>query len=242
MSSLPKIKSPLFQLTIPSNKQVVHFRPFLVKEEKILLIAQSSDSRKDMILALKQILNNCIISTGKQKFNVDALTLFDIEYIFLKIRSKSIDNIIKLSYEDSEDGKVYSFEVNLDLIEITTNPNHTNKIQINDDVGIIMKYPSADTVEELEAVAISNPADMSTQLIISCIDKIFDTEEVYLIKDHTPEEINEFIDSIPSKAYEAIQEFFDTIPKLYHRIEYTNSKGTDRVIELSTLNDFFTLQ
>lgn len=236
---LPKIKVPLFDLTIPSTKKGAKFRPFLVKEEKILLMAQSGGSRKEVINALVQVINNCVTNIDGTALNVNELTTFDLEYIFLKLRSKSVDNIIKLQYIDHEDEKTYSFEVPLDEIVVQYHDEHNNKIKIDDDIGVIMKYPKAldiNTIDENETTD-----QISISMLRSCIDKIYDTENVYLANECTPEELNEFIDSLSVKAFTDIQKFFETMPKLYHKIEYTNSKGTERIIELSTLDDFFTL-
>jgi hypothetical protein len=236
---LPRIKIPLFDVTIPSSKKQAKFRPFLVKEEKILLMAQSGGSRKEVINALIQVINNCVTNIDGTALNVNELTTFDLEYIFLKLRAKSVDNIIKLQYVDHEDEKTYSFEVPLDDINVQYHEEHNTKIKVDDDIGIIMKYPKAldiNTVDENETTE-----QFSISMLRSCIEKIYDTDSVYLANECTPEELDEFIDSLSVKAFTDIQKFFETMPKLYHKIEYTNSLGTERTIELSTLNDFFTL-
>ena len=138
--ALPKIKIPLFDVTIPSTKKDAKFRPFLVKEEKILLMAQSGATKKEMINALKQVINNCVTLLDGKDVDIDALTTFDLEYLFLKIRAKSVDNVVTLKYVDHEDEKEYEFKVALDDIEIKYNPEHTNKIKVDDEIGIILKY------------------------------------------------------------------------------------------------------
>jgi len=241
--ALPKIKIPLFDVTIPSTKKDAKFRPFLVKEEKILLIAQSGGSKREMVNSLKQVINNCVTLLDGTDVDVDALTTFDLEYIFLKIRSKSVENVVKLKYLDHEDEKEYEFEVRLDDIAIKYTPDHSNKVKINDDIGIVLRYPTAsiiNTFDKEEDEDLSE-TEISIAMVKHCIDKIYDKEQVYLVSECAPGELDEFIDSMNVKAFEGIQKFFESMPTMYHKIEYTNSKGTARVIELTTLDDFFTL-
>lgn len=232
---LPKIDKPLFEMNVPSQNKKVTFRPFLVKEEKILLIAQQGGEEKEIIRALKQILQNCIQDTD---FNVEDLTTFDLEYMFLKLRSKSVSNVVKLQYQDNEDEKIYDFEIDLDTIEVQFDPKHTNKIQITDDIGMIMKYPSVNIVND--APQTGDPVEVMDHLIRSCVDKIYDSENVYDVKDYSKEEVNAFLDDLTIEAYDKIREFFDTLPKMYHELNYTNDNGNERKIELTGLRDFFT--
>ena len=234
--ALPKIDKPLFEMAIPSQNRMVKFRPFLVKEEKILLMAQQSGSEKEIVLAIKQILQNCV---ADDKFDVDDLATFDLEYMFVKLRARSVNNVIKLSYEDLEDQKTYDFEVDLDDIDIIKNPEHTNKIKINDEVGIIMKYPSITLIDSVPET--DDPLVVVDHLIKSCIDKIYDADNVYVAKEQPPEELREFIDNLDVQTYDKIRQFFDTLPRMHYEIKYENSLGNERVIELNKLSDFFTL-
>ena len=193
-----------------------------------------------MINSLKQVINNCVLLDNGKDVDIDTLTTFDLEYLFLKIRAKSVDNIVSLKYIDNEDKKTYSFDIALDSIEIQYDPNHTNKIKVNDEIGIILKYPTTSVIEMIDDENISQ-ADISTIMIKSCMDKIYDADDVYLVKESTEEELEEFIDSLNVKVFEEFQKFFESMPRLYYKIEYTNSMGTERVIELTTLDDFFTL-
>lgn len=237
---LPKLKIPLFDIVIPSSQKEAKYRPFLVKEEKILLMAQTGSSKTEIINALKQIINNCIVMTDGTRLDVDTLTTFDLEYIFLKIRAKSVDNIVTLKFHDHEDDKDYEFKVSLDEIEVKTDPDHNNKIKIDDEIGVILKHPTAGLAARLSTLNLPE-AETSILMIKECIDKIYDADNVYIAAEASPEELNEFVESMSVKAFEGIQKFFETMPKLYYKIEYKNSKGTDRVIELNTLEDFFTL-
>jgi hypothetical protein len=230
--ALPKIDQPLFDLIIPSNGKKVTFRPFLVKEEKILLIAQSGGDG-EMIRAIKQIINNCVI----EDINVDDLATFDLEYMFLKLRAKSVNNLIKLSYRDNEDEELYDFEVDLDKIEVEMPKDINPKIKINETVGMTMKYPSAgisDKISEFE-----NEVELLTFFITNCIDTIYDEETVYVASDYSAKELNEFLDSLDVSTFDKIREFFEKIPKMRHVINYTNKLGNERTIELSSIRDFF---
>jgi hypothetical protein len=230
--ALPKIDQPLFDLIIPSNGKKVTFRPFLVKEEKILLIAQSGGDG-EMIRAIKQIINNCVI----EDINVDDLATFDLEYMFLKLRAKSVNNLIKLSYRDNEDEELYDFEVDLDTIEVEMPKDINPKIKINETIGMTMKYPSAgisDKISEFE-----NEVELLTFFITNCIDTIYDEETVYVASDYSAKELNEFLDSLDVSTFDKIREFFEKIPKMRHVINYTNKLGNERTIELSSIRDFF---
>jgi hypothetical protein len=232
---LPKIDTPIFEMTIPSQDKVVKFRPFLVKEEKILLIAQQSDSDRDIILAIKQILNNCILDAD---FDVDSLATFDLEYMFLKLRARSVNNVIEVSYRDLEDDKVYTFEIDLDEVEIQKTETQSNKIKINDEIGMIMKYPSVQTINNIPENA--SGTDVVEYLVRSCIDKIYDEDNVYIVAEEPEEEVQAFIDNLDVETYDKIRQFFSDLPKMYHKIEYKNSLDNDRSIELTSLRDFFT--
>lgn len=232
---LPKTNKPLFELPYPSKNKTVKARPFLVKEEKILLMASESGNEKDITLALKQVLNNCI---QEHDFNVDDLTIFDLEFMFLRLRSRSVNNIIEVSYRDLEDNKVYDFSIDLEQIELNIPENQTNKVEITEDTGIIMKYPSVNIMND--APDDLGPTEIVEYLIRNCIDQIYDANEVYFATDYSNEELNEFIDELEPQVFQKIRDFFDKIPYLYHKIEYTNALGNQRTIELTTLNDFFT--
>ena len=233
--ALPKIDKPLFELRIPSMNKIVKSRPFVVKEEKILLTAQQSGHEKDIILAIKQVLQNCI---QEPKFDVDTLATFDLEYMFLKLRARSVNNIIEVSYRDIEDEKVYDFTIDLDEVEMLQEEIVSNKIMASDTVGIIMKYPSVTILDNAPDDATA--PEMVEYLVKSCIDQIFDDENVYPISEYTDEDVVEFIEQLDVDTFNKIREFFDTLPRMYHKIEYTNSLGKQRTIELTTLSDFFT--
>lgn len=234
--SLPKIKSPIFEMTIPSQKKEVKFRPFVVKEEKILLIAQQSREDKQIVNSIKQVLNNCILD----KIDIDSLATFDLEYMFLKLRAKSVDNIVEVSYRDTEDDKVYDFTIDLDQVQIIENPDLSNKIKVNDEVGIIMKYPSVTLINDVPTGEDVTEVEVLEYLVSNCIHAVYDNDGMYIMSEQPEEEIKEFIESLDLDTYDKIRKFFGDLPKMYYQIKYTNSNGNERVIELTSLRDFFT--
>jgi hypothetical protein len=236
--SLPKIMYPQFDILIPSTGKKMKFRQFLVKEEKILLVAKSSEDDNDILTAIKQVVNNCSLDAS---FDIDKISVFDLEYLFLKIRAISVSNVIKLSFKDFEDEKIYDFDVDLNQVEIEMPKDIPNKINIFGKNGIVMRYPSASIYSDKEFLT-STVEDASIELIIRCIDKVYDAESVYDVKTVSREELLEFINNIDIRSFEKINEFLSNAPKLKHVIDYKNSLGNDRKIILTTLNDFFTLR
>jgi hypothetical protein len=235
MSNLPKIDYPVYKIKIPSLKKETQFRPFLVKEEKLLLMAKESENASDILSAIKQIINNCSIDA---KFDVSKLALFDLEYVFLKLRSISVDNIVKVSYKDNEDEKVYDFEIDLNKVEVKFPEKTDNNIKITNKSGIIMKYPSAELYDDQEFLALEK--DYMFELIVRCIESIYYEDQVYSSKDYKKEELNEFLEGLDIKTFDKIQKFLLSVPKMEYKIQYKNSLEHDREIVMSSLNDFFT--
>lgn len=234
--ALPKLSYPTFDLTLPSTRQDIRMRPFLVREEKILLIAQQTEEPREVINAIKQVINNCVMTEG---FDVDALTTFDLEYVFLKLRARSVNNIIKLTYKDNEDEKSYTLDCNLDDVQVTFDPEHSNVINVSDDIVLRMKYPEARLMQSLDPSL--SESDIFFELLASCMDVVVQGNESFLISDSPKEEVDEFISTLDVNTFQSIQEFFRTMPKLKHELKYTNSLGNERTIVLDNLNDFFTL-
>jgi len=221
--TLPRIAVPKYTLIIPSSGKEVSYRPFLVKEEKILLIAMESEEETQMISAIKDIIENCVYDD----LDVKNMPMFDIEYIFLQLRAKSKGEIIDLSFECGKCKKPITAQVDLSKIETTRTEGHDTKIPLSDDIGVIMKYPSM----EIQNVINKENTDVENifSTIISCIDSIWDKESVYASKDHTQQEINDFLESLPDDSFTKIQKFFDTVPVLKHEFELKctskNGKG-----------------
>lgn len=235
MSSLPKLDYPIHTIEIPSLKKKHKFRPFLVKEEKLLLMAKESGEDSDVLGAIKQIVNNCSLEPN---LNINKLSLFDLEFIFLKLRAISIDNKIKVSYKDAEDQKVYDFEINLDDIKVKFPEKNDNNIRITDKTGIVMKYPSASLYEDKDFLSLEK--DHLFELIIRCIESVYNGEEVYPAKDYKHKDLSEFLENLDIKTFQQIQEFLINVPKIEYKLNYKNSLEHDREIVLSSLNDFFT--
>lgn len=237
MSNLPKIDQPIYNIKLPSTSETFRFRPFLVKEEKLLLMAKESQNLSDILTAIKQIVGNCSVD---KKFNVDKIALFDLEFIFLKLRSFSVNNIVKVAYRDNEDEKVYNFEVDLEKVEVKFPEKLDSVIKITEKSGIIMRHPPATLYDDQDFLNLEN--EYLFELIVRCIDKIYNEEEVYESKDYKKEELSEFLENLSIKTFEEIQNFLVNTPKLEYTIKYKNENNNDREIVLSSLNDFFTWQ
>jgi hypothetical protein len=236
---LPKISHPTFDATVPSTKKKIRLRPMLVKEEKILLMAKTSKDDTDIFTAIKQVVNNCIITPN---IDVDEFTIFDLEYLFIKLRSASVSNLAKVSYVDKEDEKVYEFEVNLDKVEVEFPEDVKQAVKITDDIVISMKYPSAKLFENKEFLSIDNQEEYVDFLLFSCVDKIYQGDTVLELKSFTREQLNEFIDNLSISSFDNIKNFFNKMPFIKYELSYTNSLGNERKILLSNLNDFFMLR
>ena len=234
---LPKVRHPIFEFTVPSTKKKESFRPFLVKEEKILLMAKASADAADSLRAVKQVVNNCAID---DTFDVDKLPIFDIEYLFIQLRAVSVTNMVTVSYRDNEDGTVYNFDIDLKELKVKFPDKVDPVIKVTDQLGILMKWPSASILDDREYLKIGE--DAYYELILRCIDKIYDGDEIYNPADYSMKEIEEFLDNCGVAILEKIQDFMSQTPKLYHKLSYTNRNGKERVIELTSLTDFFTLR
>jgi hypothetical protein len=234
---LPKVKHQIYDFVIPSTGKKESFRPFLVKEEKILLTAKASDDPADSLRAVKQIVNNCSI---RESFDIDTLAIFDIEYLFLQLRAVSVSNIVQLSYRDNEDNKIYDFSVDLKEIKVQFPESVEKIVKVTDTMGIVMKWPSAALFDDDEYLKTGDQAFY--ELILRCIDKIYDGDEVYNSSEYSAKELETFLDDCGVTVFDKIQAFMLNAPKLYHKLTYTNANGNERVIELNGLTDFFTLR
>ena len=233
---LPIVQHPTFSLILPSTQQRVSFRPFLVKEEKILLIAQSGGDQGDIVRAIKQVISNCITDSS---INVEEFATFDLEYFFIKLRSKSVQNIIELQYKDNEDEKIYTIEVDLDQVEVTNDREASSKIEITPTSGINLRYPQLSIMDSVETI--TDAVDFNFAIMQACIDTIYDGDTVFKTSDFTKDEVREYLDGLDVKTYQAIQLFIEAMPRVEHTIGYTNSLGNDIKIKLKSLTDFFTL-
>ena len=232
--TLPVINTPTYELTVPSTKDTLVYRPFLVKEEKILLMAMEEDSETQLNRALKQVVNNCTF----QKIKVDKLPLFDLEYIFLRIRAKSVGEVAKLKLLCDDDGETYAdIEIDLESIEVEFQEDHNTKIDITDDIGMVMSYPTFEYLDfSLEGSDINNLFD----IVASSINQIFEGETVYERTDFNKKELKTFLESLTSEQFKKVQHFFETMPRLRHKIEVENPKTkVMNTVVLEGLNAFF---
>ena len=235
--ALPKLTTPTYELEIPSTDEKIKYRPFLVKEEKILMMALESKSSGDITQAVKDIVSECTFN----KVNIDLMPMFDVEYIFLNIRSKSVGEVSKLKILCPDDKKTYAdVELDLNKVNVQVGEDHTNKIELGNGMGRIMKYPSIDSFKD-SGIRDINASNM-LEVISTCILQIFEEEgkKVYDPKDQTKKELTDFIEQLNTKQFKDVQKFFDTMPKLKHEITVKNPKTKiESKITLSGLNDFF---
>ena len=235
--ALPKLNTPTYELEVPSTDEKIRYRPFLVKEEKILMIAMESKDNTQIVNAVKDIVSSCTFD----KLKVASLPMFDVEYIFLQVRAKSIGEISKLKLLCPDDQKTYAdVEVDLTKVEVQVKDDHTNKIELTDDMGMIMTYPTIDSFTDTGIQAVT--AENMIEVIGSCILQIYEEkgEKVYNAKDQTKKELTEFVEQMNTSQFKKMQAFFDTMPKLTHTVKVKNpktKKSSDVV--LNGLNDFF---
>ena len=219
---LPKIATPTYELVLPSTGKKIKYRPFLVKEEKVLVLALESEDVTQITNAIKAILKDCIST----RIKIDNLPTFDIEYLFLNIRAKSVGEALDLVVTCPDDGETtVPVKVFIDEIEVLQDEDHSTDISLDGNLTLRMKYPSLDEfIKNNFDFNEENQMDQSFQLIASCIDKIYSDEEVWATADCTKKEVNEFLESMNSSQFKLIEKFFETMPKLQHTIEVTNPK------------------
>ena len=235
--ALPKLNTPTYELEVPSTDEKIKYRPFLVKEEKILMIAMESKDNTQIVNAVKDIVSACTFD----KIDISNMPMFDVEYIFLNIRAKSVGEVSKLRVLCPDDKKTYTnIDVDLTKVNVEIGEGHTNKIELTDDTGMIMTYPTIDSFTETGITTVN--AENMIELIGSCVLQIYEDkgEKVYQGKDQTKKELTEFIESMNTAQFKQVQKFFDTMPKLKHTIKVKNpktKKSSD--VTLNGLNDFF---
>ena len=242
---LPKIDVPIYNVKLLSNGKNLRFRPFTVKEEKLFLMANENEDLDNVVDTIKQILNNCVLDD----FQIDSLPLFDIEYLFLNIRARSISEVVNLKYkcnnnildeetkEEKKCNNVVEIDLNILEVEPEKQEGHTNKIEITEKMGVVMKYPSFETIKKFD---VENEADSIIKITVNCIDYVYDSDSIYYAKDSTEEELIEFVESMQAKDLEKIKTFFDTMPKMKKDIDFKCNKcGHEEKIELEGIQNFF---
>ena len=240
--ALPKIDVPIFELTLPLSKQSIRFRPFLVREEKILLMAMESDDEMSNMLAIKQIITNCVLDD----IDLNMMAVVDMEYLFLNLRARSVGEISDVHYKcnntvtdekgEHECGTIVKTSFNLLEIEPVFNPDHSNKIALSPSLGIAMKYPTVGMMYNTKVSSIDGIMDV----LISCIDYIYDEESIYYAKDSTQEELSDFVESLTKEQFVKLQDFFILMPKLTKKLEFKCDKcGYTDEISLEGIQSFF---
>ena len=236
---LPKISTPTYELELPSSGQTIKYRPFLVKEEKLLVIALESEDTKQITNAIKVVIKNCI---STKEIKVETLPTFDIEYLFLNIRGKSVGEQVDVNIICPDDNETnVSVSINLDDIKVVKNEEHTNKIKVDKSIMMEMKYPSLEQfIKNNFDFNNENAMEQSFDLISSCIDKIYTEDEVWSTADVTKKELTEFLESMNSSQFKEIEKFFETMPKLSHKISVINPKTkVESEVVLEGLASFF---
>ena len=236
---LPKIATPTYELTLPSTKKKIKYRPFLVKEEKLLVLALESDDSKQITNAIKAVLKSCIETRGVK---VETLPTFDIEYLFLNIRGKSVGEEVEVNIIAPDDGTTeIPITIQLDDIKVQEGEGHEKRIKLNDSLMMEMKYPSLDEfIKNNFDIKGDVNIDKSFELIGSCIDKIFSEEEVWSTADCTKKEVSEFLEQMNSVQFKQIEKFFETMPKLSYQTEVVNPKTKVKsTVVLEGLSSFF---
>jgi hypothetical protein len=235
--ALPKLGVPQYELSMPSTGKTVKYRPFLVKEEKVLLLAMESQEEKQVIDAVKNVLKSCVIS----RIKVDQLPSFDLEYLFLKIRAAAIGEVIEMTVTCTDDGSTSATAtINIDDVKVIKEEGHDRKIMLTDTTGILMKYPSMDRFIESQFLNKGIDADHIFSFIAEHIEQIFDEEEVYDSSTTSKKEFREFVESLTSKQFELIQKFYETMPRLSHTFTVVNpNTGNECEYTIEGLQSFF---
>lgn len=232
--ALPKLSVPLFEITLPVSQQDIKFRPFLVREEKILLVGKEGEYNQQL-LAIRQLLQNVIMEP--KNFDVDSLTMADMEYLFIQLRAKSVQNVVELKFRDKEDEQIYKFNVDLENLQPSFDPNHKHQIQLTDSLGVILRDPTIGMMCKIKIPEGEVESDVAFAMIAACLEKVYDDENVY--DDFTQAEAVDFLRDMELNMFEKIKDFYDTMPKIVEVLRYTNSKGTERTIRLEGIKDFF---
>jgi len=236
---LPKIATPTYELELPSTQKPIHYRPFLVKEEKLLVLALESEDIKEITTAIKNVIKSCIKTRGVK---VENLPTFDIEFLFLNIRGKSVGEDIEVNLICPDDGKTQvPVTINIDDVQIQRTEGHTNKIKLDSSLMMELKYPSlSEFIKNNFDFNEQNVMDQSFEMIASCVDKIYNKEEVWAAADCTKKEITAFLESMNTNQFKEIEKFFETMPKLSHKVNITNpNTKVESEVVMEGLSSFF---
>ena len=236
---LPKLDVPIYSVNLISTGKPVRFRPFLVKEQKMFLMASESEDSNEMVNIIRQVLKNCVID----EIDIDSLPTFDLEYLFLNLRARSVEEVVDLRYkcnnviDEKKCSGVVEFKLNLLQIEPTKNEKHKDKIQITENLGICFKYPTFDMLQKYEKLSEN---EIMIRILVDCIDYIYDKDNIYYSKDSSREELEEFIDNLQQKDLEKFKEFFDTMPEIKKDVQFKCPKCSyEEDITIKGIQNFF---
>ena len=241
---LPKLDIPIYTVNLISTGKPIRFRPFLVKEQKLFLMVSESNDPNEMITVIRQVLKNCVLDD----IDVDSLPTFDLEYLFMNLRARSVEEVVELRYkcnntlkdekgDEKQCNGLVEFKLNILEIEPTKNPEHKNKIQITENLGICFKYPTFEMIQKYEKL---NENEVMIRILIDCIDYIYDKEEIYYAKDVPATELEEFVDSLQQKDLEKFKEFFDTMPEIKKDVHFKCPKCSyEEDITIKGMQSFF---
>lgn len=233
--ALPKMSSTIYTTVIPSIGKTIKFRPFMVKEQKNLLIAQQSEDQTVMVDTLKSVIRDCVID----EINVDGLAIFDLEFLFLQIRAKSVGEIVELLFTCDQCQEQTKLSFDLTQLKVVTPEGHNNKIELGDNVGIVMKYPDVSLLKIMDNFDV-NDVELVFNIIISCIDYIYDADQVHYAKEQTKADLEDFINSLSTEQFTKVQKFFETMPRLQQMVVYNCPKcGHHHNKVLEGINNFF---
>jgi len=244
---LPKIDVPIYELDLPLSKKKVKFRPFLVKEEKILMMPMESETDESTLLAIKQIIGNCCLSDD---IDIETLPITDLEYFFLNLRARSVSEVVELEYkcnnkvndendEEKDCGNIVKLEVNVLDIKPEVSENHSTKVALTPTMGVVMKYPSFKVVENNEKVE-GGEIEKLMNILVNCIESIYTEDSIFYAKDVTNQELSDFIESLTKEQFTKIQQFFESMPKIKKELDFTCNKcGYQENIFVEGLQSFF---
>jgi hypothetical protein len=233
--ALPIVATPKYEITIPSTGQKIEYRPFLVKEEKILLLANETKNEKEQVRAMKEAIRNCTF----EQVDVEKLAPFDIEYLFLKLRAKSVGESVEVSIACDEGCKEnVKLQINLDEIEVKFNPQFTNRIQLSESIGVLMKYPSYDDMVKLSDAQKSEDPNLIMEFVAGCVDTIFDKKEMYKANEYSNKEVVEFLEQLSQVSLKKVMNFFQYMPTVEKTVKYSCC-GKEKEVTLRGAQSFF---
>jgi hypothetical protein len=229
---LPKIKHPIFETTLPISGNKIKFRPFTVKEEKLLLVAQEANDEDQMVLALKQVINNCVVEGDTKD-----ISIIDFEYIFIQLRAKSVNNIADIAIIDPDTGETVELAIPLDNVKTRDDPKHSRKIEVSDTMVIMMQYPTVDQYINM----LKGMMDKGDQfeLMLACMESVIEEDEIHKLAEYSRDEIVDFVDDFDEETTKKIGQFFETMPSLYYEAKYKDNQGEDKTFVIEGLKSFF---